>query len=267
MHAVDRSDKARPGRWGYWIPEPGLLLSPKNPARLQRYLMNWLRARPIWLYMLGLPSFATAKLPVQVWRDFLHGVPDDPSSHTRNGKRAFEIKQIFGRVFSDQQLNSDASGTAQWHGRRVELVDDDIGPLVIWEAFQLGFRFELLALDRALRGADSGVLEVEREAQLSYIFPEDSSFSVVSLPEPDTPGLFAPLPHHRIPSLNALHDTLRKWPLCPLGIAKAKPLQTSDAADTIVDFELQLACFYTQTFFDVAGRAPIVPHHCPPQVM
>ena len=86
MHAVDHSDKARLGCWGYWILEPGLLLLLKNPMCLQRYLMNWLRACPIWLYMLGLPSFVTAKLPVQVWRDFLHGMPDNPSSHTRNRK-------------------------------------------------------------------------------------------------------------------------------------------------------------------------------------
>ena len=228
--------------------------------------MNWLRARPVWLYMLGLPSFATAKLPTQVWRDFLLGVPEDPKCHTKNGKRAYQIKQIFGRVFSDQQLNFDAGGAAEWHGRRVEVVDDHIGPLVIWETFQLGFRFELLALDRALRGADSEVSEVEREAQLSRIFPEDSSVYVISLPRPDTPSLFASLPHHRIPFLNALHDLLRKWPLCPSGIANAVPLKTSDTVDAIMDFELRLACFYTQTFFDVAGRAPLVPHHCPPQV-
>lgn len=65
MRAVDRSDKARHGHWGYWIPEPGLLLSPKNLERLQRYLMNWLRARPVWLYMLQLPGAETVRLPTQ----------------------------------------------------------------------------------------------------------------------------------------------------------------------------------------------------------
>lgn len=94
MRAVDRSDKARPGRWGYWIPEPGLLLGPKDPMRLQTYLMNWLRARPAWLHVLRLPESTTTSFPTQIWRDFLRGVPDDPKCFTKNGKRAYEIKQL-----------------------------------------------------------------------------------------------------------------------------------------------------------------------------
>ena len=215
--------------------------------------MSGLRARPVWLSVVGLPNFTTAKLPTPVWRDFLHGVPDDPNSHTKNGKCAFEIKQIFGQVFSDQQLNSHTSGTAQWHGCCIKLMNDEIGPFIIWEMFQLGFQYELRALDCALHSADSNMLEAEREAQLSHIFPEDNLFSVICLPQLDTPGLFAPLPHHRIPSLNVLHDILKKWPMCPLGIMEAKPLQISDTIDAIMDFELRLACFYMQTFFDVAG--------------
>ena len=46
MRAVDRSDrvKSAPEIWGYWIPEPALLVGPRDAPRLQRYVLNWLRA-------------------------------------------------------------------------------------------------------------------------------------------------------------------------------------------------------------------------------
>ncbi|KAI1781786.1 hypothetical protein LXA43DRAFT_612968 [Ganoderma leucocontextum] len=252
---------------GHWIPDPGLLLGPQNPVRLQTYLMNWLRARPVLLYMLQLPgSSETARLPAQVWRDFLYsGMPEDPKSHTKNGKRAYEIKQIFGRVFSEQQLNpACASGEAERHHRRAVAVDDHIGPLVIWETFELSFRRELRALDHAMRRTVSPAQEVERVALLARVFPSESLFAVLHLPSPESRGLFAPLPHRRISSLNALCEILRQWPMSPPDIENTKLLLISDSVDAIEARELQLACFYTQTFFDVAGRAPIVvPHRFP----
>ena len=266
MLAVDRSEKARPGRWGYWIPDPGLLLGPQNPKRLQTYLMNWLRARPVWLYVLQCPGYEspTHGLSTQVWRDFLHGVPDDPKSHTKTGKRAYQIKQVFGDIFSDQELDPSATGEAQWREHQFEKVNDQIGPLVVWEIFELGFRYEFLALDRAMR---SGALEKERFALLSRVFPSDNLFTVLHIPSHDDPGLFASLPHRRISSLNAFRDVLSQWPLFPRELARRGPLQISDTVDAILDVEMALAVFYTQTFFDLAGRAPIVPHRSPAHVM
>ena len=264
MQAVDRSDKARPGRWGYWIPEPALLLGPKNPERMQKYVMNWLRARPIWLYMLQLPGSMASRHRTQIWRDFLYGLPDDPTWHTKNGKRAFEVKQIFARVFAEKALGSAVSGEVEWLGRRFDVVDERTGPLILWEAFELGFRYELSALDHTMRSADSRVQEKDRVALLARVFPTDSLYSVLRLPASDTPSLFAALPHLRIPSLNALRDVLLQWPLCPEKIKNCQPLQICDSVEAIHELELHLAAFYTQMFFDVAGRAPLVPHLCPP---
>ncbi|PIL22934.1 hypothetical protein GSI_15630 [Ganoderma sinense ZZ0214-1] len=210
--------------------------------------------------MLQLPDSTATRLPSQIWRDFLHGVPDDPNYHTKNGKRAHEIKQVFGQVFAEQDLDPAATGEAEWRERHFDVVDDEVGPLVMWEICELGFRYELYALDRAIR---SSALEKERVVLLGRIFPSDSLFSVVHLPPRDECGLFASLPHHRIPSLNALRDVLSQWPLFPQHVAARRPLQISDSVDTIHEVELALAGFYTQTFFDIAGRAPIIPHHCP----
>nr|VWP01367.1 Dehydrogenase with different specificities [Ganoderma boninense] len=261
---------ARPGRWGYWIPEPGLLLGPKDPMRLQRYVMSWLRARPLWLSALQSRSACgslDAAHRTQVWRDFLNGVEgDDAKSFTKHGKRTYEIKHIFSEVFSEQRLEPDAGGVAEWHGRRVSEVDDRIGPLVMWEAFELGFRYELSALDHALR-FESPAQESERAARLARVFPEESMLRVLRLPAPDSRSLSAPLPHHRIPSLNALREILLLWPFCPPEIKRRAPLDTSASEQAIEELEVELAAFYTQTFFDVAGRAPLVPHCFPAHLM
>ncbi|PIL34318.1 hypothetical protein GSI_03093 [Ganoderma sinense ZZ0214-1] len=115
MHAPDRSRVAKPteGMWGYWIPEPALLLGGKDPARQHRYLLNWLRAQPVWLYMLQVPGSGAVKVRPQAWRDFLNGVPDDPNCFTRTGKRAYEIRQIFGRVFEEVELDASADGEVE----------------------------------------------------------------------------------------------------------------------------------------------------------
>ena len=261
MGAVDRSGKVTPGRWGYWIPEPGLLLGPKDPLRLQKYVMSWLRARPFWLYVLQAPAYGFLETAhrTQVWRDFLNGVEGDAKSFTKHGKRVFEIKHLFSRVFSEQM---DAGGAAEWHGRTISDVDDKIGLLVMWEAFELGFRYELSALDHELR-FESPAQEPERLARLARVFPEESMYAVLRLPTPDSRSLGAPLPHHRIPSLNALREILIRWPSCPMEIKASTPLGTSASEQAIEELELKLAGFYTQMFFDVAGRAPLVPHCFP----
>ncbi|KAI1781815.1 hypothetical protein LXA43DRAFT_1156523 [Ganoderma leucocontextum] len=251
MRAVDRSDQAKPAPeiWGYWIPEPALLLGPKDPVRLQRYVLNWLRAQPIWLYMLQVPGSGAVKVATQSWRNFLNGVPDDPNSTTKAGKRAFEIKQIFGRVFADQDLSPEsATGEVEWHWSRLSAVDARLGPCIIWETFELGFRYELLHLDRFMRPVRSPEDIVAREALLARVFPSSSLWVVSHLPSEDSWGLFVPLPHRTVNSLNALRDMI-------LRSDATLPLQLSDF--------LWLALFYTQTFFDVAGRAPIVPHRWP----
>ncbi|KAI1783517.1 hypothetical protein LXA43DRAFT_903422, partial [Ganoderma leucocontextum] len=267
MRAVDRSDRAKPAPeiWGYWIPEPALLLGPKDPARLQRYVMNWLRAQPVWLYMLQIPGSGAVKVSTQSWRNFLNGVPDDPKSFTKTGKRAYEIKQIFGRVFSEAEVNPSAQGKVSWHQHSLTDVDDQMGRLIVWETFELGFRYELWAMDRFMRPMESPADETARAARLAAVFPARSLWVVPYLPSKDTWGLFAPLPHRRINYLNALREVLRFWPRCPPAIKQASSLQTGDSVEAIQELEMWLALFYTQTFFDASGRAPIVPHSYPLQ--
>ena len=266
MSGVDRSGCARPAcdLWGYWIPEPALIVGPAQAERTQRYILNWLRAEPIWLYVLRVPDATPLKVAPQAWRTFLNGVPDDGSSLTRCGRRGFEIKAIFGSVFSQEDFDPTTQEPVQWHDLVLTHVSDAQAPWVLWEMFELGFRHELLALDRYLRPTAGRRGEARREEQLSQVFPGQTLHAVTSLPTSSSPGLFSPVVHRRINALNAFREVLSEWPGCPSDVADiSRPLRGSDSEEMIEEMEFQVARFYVATFFSHSGRAPLVPHLSP----
>ena len=134
---------------------------------------------------------------------------------------------------------------------------------MLWEMFELGFRYELLALDRFLRPMFNRREEARREEFLSRIFPGNDIHAVVSLPTTDSPGLFAKDPYRRIGALNAFRDVLLRWAWCPSNIKRSTPLHLRSTAEAIEAMEYSLASFYVNQFFCAAGRAPLVPHLAP----
>ena len=154
MASVDRSEPVpSPSQiWGYWVPEPALLLGPRTEDRTARYLMNWLRIREPWLYLLALPDSPVTKVGPQWWRDYLNGDTADanPAHETRRAKRLKDVKEVFGRAFTMDDYHLRTSGKVAWFHHSFVDLDPALAPLIIWEVFELGFRHELLALDRLL---------------------------------------------------------------------------------------------------------------------
>ncbi|RPD58900.1 hypothetical protein L226DRAFT_572475 [Lentinus tigrinus ALCF2SS1-7] len=261
---VDRSAVARRPElvWPYWIPEPALILGPQDAVRARRYVMNWVRARPIWLWLLRRGDQAAVTVTTQMWRSYLNGVPE-PSLATKSGRRAMEIKQIFGAVLAQEEVEPHDAGGVQWHQYHLSDVPEDLCPIIIWEVHELAFRYELLALDRACRPARTPAEDLRREDLLARVFPSQALWSVISLPPPDSVGLFARVPHRRIAALNALREVLIGWPGCPDALLQETPLTGTDTADRIEVVESRIARFYVNSFFHHAGRAPIVPHMLP----
>ena len=266
MQAVDRSAPAKDPIWGYWIPEPALLLGPQERTRVNRYIMNWLRVRPAWLYMLRMSSSSARKVSSQSWRTFFNGVPDDPSNITRSGRRIQEIKSIFGDFFAEAALDPSTQAPVPWFRYNISEINGSVASLVLWEMFDLGFRYELLALDRFFRPNLSHREEARRVEFLSRIFPGNDIYAVVSLPTADSPGLSAKYPHRRVHSLNAFRDVLLRWAWCPEEITQSAPLHPGSTTAEIEAMEYRLASFYVNQFFLTAGRAPLVPHLTPFQV-
>lgn len=265
MQIVDRTQKARPADeiWGYWIPEPAILVSPNDMAKVERYILNWLRVRTGWLYLLQVPGSKATRVGTQAWRQFLNGVPEESNEQTRTGRRYSEIQQIFGDIFIEADFAAREKGPIDWLGYSVSQLTGDLPPKIIWEVFELGFRYELLAVERFLRPQHTPRDRALQEDFVGELFPEGVVHTVPFLPSPDTSGLFAGVPHCRIKALNAFKAILHRWPGCPTTVTQRELLRVSDAPSIIEEVEFSLASFYVNTFFQLSGRAPIVPHIFP----
>lgn len=273
MAAVDLSAIAKPQSemWGYWIPEPGLLLRPSTEDRLHRYVINWVRLRPAWLYLLRLREARLTRVPTQWWRDILYGNSGKAENDEtkRTAQRWREIEEVFGLAFDRVDLDPSPSGAPRWHNKIISALNTAVCRPIIWEVCELGFRHELLALDRLLvpsRGA--GMTEEHREELLGNVFPDGGVYSVHDLPTPDkdvgvTRGLWADLPHLRVASLEAFRLVLVRWPCCPPSIHAASPIGGHLKPEAMLARERELVSFYVNTFFEYSGRAPIVPHRFP----
>lgn len=266
MRSVDRSAPARASHeiWPYLIPEPSLVLGPADPERQKRYVKNWLRIRLAWLYLL---RSSAPEVPPQWWRDYLNGdtvTPTPaPTPDTRRGKRLEEVKKVFGHAFDMSHYQPE--GIITWFGYRMRELEPLLCQQVIWELFDLGFRYELLQLDRVLVPLhNQPEAEVLREELVAEVFANRDLYQVNELPVSSAaPALCALVPHARVRCVEALRQVIMRWPLCPQAVLCAQPLRLDSNATTICDVEAQVAGFYVQTFFAYAGRAPLVPHIFP----
>ncbi len=266
---VDRSQPVRgPSEtWPYWIPEPGLVIGSQDAQRQRKYIINWVRARPIWLSLLQVPDRPTPVVNSQGWRIYLNGVPAEAAVATCTGRRRKAIKEVFGAILEDEDIEPGDSRPVQWHGMRFSEVPEALCPWVVWELHELAFRYELVALDRVCQPPKTFEQEGEAEDRVASVFPDQSLWSVTRLPGADESGLFARVSQRRVGALNALRDILVRWPGTPIALMNAPDLTIQDPGDTVAEIERIIAKFYVETFFTIAGRPPIVPHFLPTMPM
>ena len=154
MQSVDRTGKQKESHelWGYWVPEPAILVGPKDENRLKMYMWNWLRLRPAWLYLLALPDSPATTAKPQWWRDVLGGQVDPAAAKDASGreKRLEKVKTVFGRAFGMEHFQAGRVEHVAWFKYRIGHNPAAYARLILWEVFELGFRHELLALDRIL---------------------------------------------------------------------------------------------------------------------
>ncbi|KAI0740262.1 hypothetical protein C8Q76DRAFT_607744, partial [Earliella scabrosa] len=236
--------------------------------RRDRYLFNWLRLRSCWLYLLRVSDGDPTSVPPQWWRDTLYwdtrrtGDVTDRAP-TKNEKRRQSIKQVFGRFFDDRTIDVENNTPVTWYHHRLQSCDPRLCPLIVWELFDLGFRYELLALDRTLVPNKTGELEeVMREELLARVFPDRALYGLRELPSQPS-GLSASLPHQRAPYLEGLRVVVSRWPSCPPVIRGSPPLTSTMHKDLLISLEERVTLFYVRKFFECSGRAPLIPHRYP----
>jgi hypothetical protein len=139
----------------------------------------------------------------------------------------------------------------------VDLPSDEMPPQstvqgILWELYELNFHFELIALDRRMsNGAHDNLI--------AACFPNsDGGMTFVALLL-STRGLATDDWHACLPYVKAFINIMYTWNVRhPQAFRYVEQLMTKDQ---FLELEKAAVCFYTQSFFDVFGRAPIVPHH------
>ncbi|KAI0348998.1 hypothetical protein OH77DRAFT_1415706, partial [Trametes cingulata] len=234
--------------------------------RAARYFMTWLRLRPGWLYMLRIKDAGLSRISPQWWRDFLYGDTGRASQKegSRNALRSRQFMHVFGQAFQREDLDLNPTAPPTWFGRRLPTFDRSLCPQILWEICEVGFRIELLALDRLLVPLrDRLVTEEHREDLIASVFPDRGIYGVNKLPEEACEGLSAQVPQRRAPYLESFRLVLRRWPRCPPSIHDGVPITTALPRESIIHRERELVQYYVETFYRESGRAPIVPRAFP----
>ena len=264
---------------GYRVPEPALLISGQSPERRQRFMTNWLAIRPLWISRLDHDPPPRFPSPQQ-WREILHGVPSRdeleaaPTSSRGHGSakgRKLSALEIFGEAASAMTQGSSSFALkeeVEWRGRYITIASLTNPPprliqAILWEVYEIGWRYELCALDQALNPHLWAEYCAERLSFIHTLFPGSSGIVLWSEALPTRAGdlgLTDSFPDNKR-VLRSFCLFLSTWPNPHPSIASF-PLTEPTRAQA---YELAShAChFYVQTFFNHFGRPPLLPHQFP----
>ncbi|KAJ3556962.1 hypothetical protein NM688_g1737 [Phlebia brevispora] len=272
--------------WRYWLPQPHVVVGSQVPDRRRRYALNWLRLRPHWLSVLarletapfeairGAGSHA-GPFKASQWREYLSisaQHTEKQLSSSANAKRSQERREVaaaFKELLECEVLPSDQP--AMWYCQDIQHIGLDtrqeyaVYQQIAWDLFNLGFYFELLELDRHLvpqLGGQDQVEENEHRELIAAIFPSSHHLSSTCFPSSDL-GITAHKMWARAKYLEAFRQVLRRWPDVPAEVRNCVPLPSIPSSTLFHTVERKMTGFYCQKFFDVAGRAPTVPHMVP----
>lgn len=263
---VDRSVEPT-GRIEYFVPEPALIIGPKDPNSRERYLFNWVKARDPWLYIMTYSAFHQKPIHQQWWRNYLNheNLHEAGSGTTYMAKEKAEVLALF-RAISTEEPGATSNEALLFFGKPFSFTDSFCCE-VLWEVYEMGFRLELVALDKILIPTPSAtsyrsqVYEYERHALISRVFSNDGDMRIASLPTENC-GLAAENIADRLPALEAFRNILVRWPGAPQLLCTRRFAQALADPD-LVELENCAVKFYLDTFYIHSSRAALVPHRFP----
>lgn len=270
---------------GYRVPEPALLISGQTPARRQLFMTNWLAIRPLWISRLDHDPPARFPSP-QEWREILHGVshgedleaaPATSKAHsTAKGRKLIVLKTFGEEVAAMTQGSCFApKNEVEWRGKYISITSLANPPprvikAVLWEVYEIGWRYELCALDQALNPRLWTEHRAERLSFLHALFPGSAGLVLWSEKLPSRPGdlgLTDSFPENKC-VLGTFCLLLSTWPNAHPSLGSFQFIDWSYRNDGrmpihVYDVVSRACRFYVQTFFDHFGRPPLLPHRFP----
>ncbi|KAJ8093718.1 hypothetical protein PM082_009578 [Marasmius tenuissimus] len=274
VNALSSIDKSRrPAKekvinGGYSFPDPGMILFPP-PEKRECLLRNWLRLRPILIFRHCMPAcVASGAWTSKQWRVIL-GTTDDytpkEGSHKMAEQRAV-VQDLLGqclKFYSDLEYDPKDTLHFIWQDRRLlvgRLSDPKVIQEIIWELFELNFRFEFHALHHKMSPSEEFVFSPDVQACFS------GSEGIGNPTQVDfrraNSGVAAASIRHRGKYFHRMCLVIKHWP----GGAKADSFlagkeKWEDHSDVQLEkMEEWVTKFYCQAFFENFGRPPVLPH-------
>ncbi|KAI0356811.1 hypothetical protein OH77DRAFT_1476993 [Trametes cingulata] len=286
----------------YFFPPPFLLdtISPLAPApadrpddvllrndpKIARYLHNLVRIRRFCRARLFDPSMSSHPLTITEWRAALWGDygdkepprADAPTAVIRRTQRRQEernaITRLFGRVALLPAYRDDMNVT--FEGRNVSLQDTindtSVRRRLLWEAHEINFRCELVALDTLLvqRADWTERTRWERERKLSGVWGEPSSVvSVIPAALPSGTTSASLIAEHRAwptqaARLQAFVEVMARWPEFPRRLHTALERSANWTCEELDSVSQDAVTFYVKTFVQTFRRLPVPPMYALP---
>ncbi|KAJ7219497.1 hypothetical protein GGX14DRAFT_592458 [Mycena pura] len=255
--ALAAIDRGRPPSCGidlpqlYVLPEPALLASAEDESRRRMFYHHYQLMRDALMYRLADHNQRPEPLATQQWRDILQGkVTKQGKAGSRAQARSASLEDLLQPAFI-------ACGIDALTEFPVPL--DAIPPLhvhrtkeLLWELAEINFRYEFLALDARASGVD-------RPDECRKCFAGDSLIGMDF--RESQRGLAALAAMDRSPYLLCMAGIMRDW-----SVPCQRPQQIDDAggctewdANAVRHLERGIAQYYTQSFYELFGRAAVIP--------
>ncbi|KAJ7111311.1 hypothetical protein C8R44DRAFT_742436 [Mycena epipterygia] len=254
LAAIDRS---RPPSCGldrpqlYVMPEPALLASPEEEPRRRMLYHHYRLLRDALMFRLADLAERPALLTTQQWRDIVQGkVAAQGKAGTRAQARSASLEDILRPAFA-------ACGISAL--TEFPVPPEAVPPMnvhstkeLLWELAEINFRYEFLALD-------ARASKLQRPDECRRCFAGEGLIGL-DLRESQR-GLAARESMDRLPYLLCMARLMRDWRVpCarPKNIDTAKG-RTDWVPSSARHLESSVAQYYTQSFYELFGRAAVVP--------
>ncbi|KAJ7688139.1 hypothetical protein B0H17DRAFT_1203147 [Mycena rosella] len=254
LAAIDRS---RPPSCGidlpqlYVLPEPALLASPEDEARRRMLYHHYRLMRDALMFRLADRSQPHELLTTQQWRDILQGkVIKQGKAGTRAQVRSASLEELLSPAFS--ACGIDALEEFPVPPEAIPPMHVHTTKELLWELAEINFRYEFLALDARASGLD-------RPGECRKCFAGDGLIAIDF--RESQRGLAAISAMDRLPYLLYMAELMRSWSVpCqrPHQIESSKG-RTDWDDHAVRSVERGLAQYYTQSFYELFGRAAVVP--------
>lgn len=223
-----------------------------------------------------------------MWRDFLNTIDTNWLSSTKSASSKSAVLDILGEdIVQAAPGVTVALDQITWRGIQVSVSTSYLSflsisfcvmqirvsslsdpPLwlmcsLLWELYELNFRYELLALDQAVvpHFWTTDETRLTRQTLLYSIFPGESGLLMwlAHLPQESCElGMCANSMKIALPYVNNFRQLLSAWPRAPPRLQS--PTKLDDQGNNECFAVFLTACqFYVQTAFDFLGQQPYLP--------